>query len=108
MNIDVLTFEGCPTGEATLTLVEHAIAEVGVSAVVNRVEVKDEEAARAYRFLGSPSVHVDGKDIEEARRADSDYGLACRLYRTPEGASGIPPAEMVRAAVRAAARAGGD
>ena len=102
MKIDVLTFEGCPTGEATLALVARAVADEGVSAVVNRVEVNDEETARALRFLGSPSVQVNGRDIEKTRRADPNYGLTCRIYQTPDGASGMPPAEMVRAALRSA------
>ena len=103
MRITVLTFEGCPSGDITHDLVKRVVSEEGVDAVVERVEVSDGQTARARRFLGSPSVHVNGVDIEPARRTDESYGIACRLYETADGPSGVPPAEMVRDALHTAA-----
>jgi hypothetical protein len=44
--------------------------------------------AEEERFLGSPSVRVEGVDIEPGAGERTDFGLKCRLYRTSEGQSG--------------------
>ncbi len=103
MRITVLTFEDCPSGDITHDLIKRVVAEEGVDAVVERVDVNDGETARARRFLGSPSVQVNGVDIESTRRTDESYGVACRLYETTEGTCGVPPAETIREALRTAA-----
>ncbi len=101
MKVEILYFEGCPGAEPTRTLVERVLAEEGRTAArVEMVEINDPETARARRFLGSPTVQIEGVDIEPARRADTGYALACRTYQAAERRSGVPPAEIVRAAIR--------
>ena len=57
------------------------------------------EDAERERFLGSPSVRIDGRDIEPGTGQRTDYGLKCRLYRTEDGMRGQPPEEWVLAAL---------
>ena len=71
-----------------------------VHAVVNEVVVTEETAERC-RFLGSPSVRVDGSDVEIGADQRSSYHYGCRIYQTPAGMSGVPPEEYIRAALRA-------
>lgn len=100
IKIDILYFEGCPNSAPTRALVEQVLAEEGVAANVQMVEVNDPATAQARRFFGSPTVQVNGVDIEPARRTDTYYAVACRVYQTPEGSSGVPPIEMIRCALR--------
>jgi hypothetical protein len=100
MKIVLLYFEGCPNAEPTRALVERILAEEGLAAELQRIEINDLETARAWRFLGSPTVQVNGVDIEPARRTDANYALACRVYATQQGAVGVPPADRIRAALR--------
>jgi hypothetical protein len=100
MHIDILYFEGCPNGEPARVLVERILSEERLIADVTMVEIDDMEAVQAHRFFGSPTIQVNGVDIEPARRADTHYAMACRIYEAPEGASGVPPADMIRAALR--------
>lgn len=104
MRIDVMTFEGCLSGDATWNLVRSVNSELNVPfADVRRIEVTDPEAAERYRFLGSPSVHVNGEDIELARRSEDCYAITCRIYRSPDGTvSGLPPLTMLRAVIQEA------
>ena len=102
MEIRILHFEGCPNDAPTRELVEQLLAEETLPAVVQMVPVETPEAAQEHRFLGSPTVQIDGVDIEPKRRKDTNYALSCRTYNTQEGRQGVPPAEMVRAALRAA------
>jgi len=96
VNIDVLYFEGCPNHEPTVALVRDVARELGVDVVLREVHVRSPEDAERFRFLGSPTVQVGGVDIEPARREDSQFAMACRVY----GESGVPPRSLVAAAIR--------
>lgn len=71
----------------------------GVEGSVRLVEVQSDEDAQRLRFLGSPSLRVDGRDVEPGAGQRTDYGLQCRVYRAPAGLTGTPPDEWVRAAL---------
>ena len=95
--IEVLYFEGCPNLEPTLSLANEALSQLGLSADVREVEVRTAEDAERQRFLGSPSVRVDGKDIEPGAESRTEYALSCRLY----GDRGLPSKELLVAALEA-------
>lgn len=97
MKIEVLYFDGCPNHMPTAQRVRAIVKQEGVSAEVTEIEVKDESEARALAFPGSPTIRVDGLDVEPALRGSADTGFACRRY-----AGGIPSEEMIRAALREA------
>lgn len=101
MLVEVLYFDGCPNHEATRARVERIVDELGVSADVRVVRVEGSEDAERKRFLGSPTVRVDGSDVEPGAEDRTDYVLACRVYRTSAGYSGEPDERWVRAALTA-------
>lgn len=78
------------------------LASTGVAAEIELVEVKDADAAQRLRFLGSPTVRIDGVDVEPAAGQRSEFGLKCRLFATPDGLAGTPADEWVLAALRRA------
>lgn len=100
--VEVLTFEGCPHAEPTLELVRRVVAENGVDATVCRVDVPDADAAAAHRFLGSPTIRVNGHDIEPGAGERDEYVLSCRVYRTQSGLKGEPDEQWLREALSAA------
>ena len=55
-----------------------------------------EENAVPFKFLGSPTVRINGVDIEPSARSRTDFGMMCRRY---EDGSGVPPKDLIRAAV---------
>ncbi len=95
MTIEVLYFEGCPNLEPTLSLANEVLSELGLSGEVRKLEVRTPEDAERLRFLGSPSVRVDGMDIEPGAESRTEYALSCRLY----GDRGLPPKELLVAAL---------
>ncbi len=88
--IEILTFDGCPNREPAIELVSRVTRERGVEADVQVIDVPDADAARRTRFLGSPTIRVDGHDIEPGADARTDYVLSCRVFRTAGGLSGQP------------------
>ena len=97
MTIEVLYFEGCPNHEPTVQLAREVVETLGLSLAISQVEVAGPEEAEALRFLGSPSVRVDGRDIEPGAGERTEFALSCRLY----GDSGVPPRELLVAALEA-------
>lgn len=97
--VRVLYFAGCPSHRPTVELVRHVAAESSVPVEVEEVEVVDAADAAPLRFLGSPTIQVDGLDIEPAARDRTEFAMACRTY---PGGSGVPPVDLLRAALTTA------
>jgi arsenate reductase len=93
MRVEVLVFEGCAHAGAALALVREIVARLAPGASVDRVDVDTPEKANSLGFLGSPSVRVNGEDLELRRSRRG--ALCCRTY---EG-EGVPPGWMVEAAI---------
>ncbi len=101
MVIRVLTFEGCPNCAATRNLVEETVRELHLQADIQAIMVSDEAEAGQYGFLGSPTIQIDGRDIEAGRRKDRP-SFSCRVYRTAGGITGIPPRQLLLDAIEEA------
>jgi hypothetical protein len=103
MKVEVLYFEGCPHYKPAVDLVRDVLREEQVSAEVLEIQVTDQETATAVGFLGSPSIRIEGLDVEpEARRA-RDFGITCRTYIVDGRREGLPSRDQIREAVRTVA-----
>jgi hypothetical protein len=98
--IEVLYFAGCPNHEAFVPHLRALLEQAGVADPVHERAIETEEAAEAERFLGSPTVRIDGRDVDPGADQRSDYGLSCRLYRGPDGLHGTPPDAWILDALR--------
>jgi len=101
--VEILYFDGCPNHEAARVLVERVAAELQVEPEIDLVEVPDADAAAQLRFLGSPTVRVNGHDVEPGAEERGDFVFSCRVYRSERGLSGQPEASWVRKALSEAA-----
>jgi hypothetical protein len=97
--VEILYFDGCPNHRPAQQLVEQVAAELGLQPQIELVEVANVEAAARLRFLGSPSVRVNGRDVEPGADERSDFALSCRVYRHGHGFAGRPDPEWIRAAL---------
>jgi hypothetical protein len=101
LQIDVLYFENCPNHLPTVDRINSILREEGCRAEVKEVLVPDMETAQRENFLGSPTVRVNGMDIEPSAQHRKDFGLMCRRYT-----GGVPTDELIRAAIRSASNQG--
>jgi hypothetical protein len=99
MKIELLFFDGCPSHELLLPRLRSLISEIRPGARIELRRIESPETAEAERFLGSPTVRVDGTDVEPGADGRLDFGLKCRLFRTEDGASPTPPDDWLRAAL---------
>jgi hypothetical protein len=104
--IEVLYVQDCPHYQETLALVERVRAEVGIDTELRTTLVVDQAAADQARFPGSPTVRVDGRDVEPGSEPAHEYVVGCRLYRLEHRFAGQPEERWVREALLRAAGLG--
>ncbi len=98
--VEFLWFDGCPGHEQARALLDEVIADIAPGTPVEAIDASDLAVAAAHRFPGSPTIRVDGHDIDPTFEDPGDYAPRCRLYRTPEGLRGVPPRAWIEAALR--------
>lgn len=101
MKIELLVFEGCPNREPAEKLVREAVDELDVDADIEIVEVRDNDDAVVKRFLGSPSIRINGRDIEIKEDESTQYSMRCRRYKSESGVEGYPDNKLIRGALLA-------
>ena len=98
MEIEVLYFDGCPTWQATVSDLKEVLAELGLNEEVRLVRVESREKAERLRFLGSPTVRVNGNDVESSIPSEG-FGMECRLYWVDGKPTASPPKQWIRDAI---------
>ncbi len=102
MAIEVLYVDGCPNHAPLLTLLRRLMDEAGIDGDVRARRIDSRRDAERERFLGSPTLRIDGQDVEPGAGRRSDFGLKCRLFATPDGLRGMPADEWVLRALERA------
>ena len=100
--VEILYFDGCPNHDPALELVERIALELGVDIDLRLVDVQTPDDAQRLRFLGSPTIRVNGQDVEPAAAERTNYVHSCRVYLTDTGFAGHPDEGWVRSALAAA------
>ncbi len=102
MLVELLFWEGCPSHPKALADLRAAMADIALDpgTVVLR-EVRTQEEAARERFVGSPTIRIDGLDIQPP--GVEPFGLTCRIYHRRDGrVSPTPDPADVREGLRAA------
>jgi hypothetical protein len=103
MRVSFLYYEECPSHDLALERLREVMEEEGISREVEVFKVETEDQARELRFVGSPTIRLDGQDIDPP--IDSRYVLTCRAYRLEDGRiSPLPSKDMIRRALRSVAK----
>ena len=97
MRIELFYFDGCPSHAELLPRLRELLANQGIEEEIELHRVETPEEAERERFLGSPTVRIDGEDVDPSAKDRDDFGLECRLYRTEEGLVRTPPESWIRA-----------
>jgi hypothetical protein len=87
-------FDGCPNWQTGHERLQEAIWRVGRDLfVIEAHRIASHDHAVAERFPGSPTFHIQGRDLFADPAAP--FGVACRLYSTPQGLAGAPTVEQL-------------
>lgn len=100
MKVDFYWFAGCPSHDIALERLRKVFSEEGIELDLTITEVKTEEQAQRHRFIGSPTIRIEGVDINPPPK-DMPHRLTCRTYVNEEGRiSPLPSEELIRKGVR--------
>jgi hypothetical protein len=103
LRVSFLYYEDCPSHDLALERLREVMAGEGTPGEMEVIKVETEEQAHELRFVGSPTIRVDGRDIDPP--SDSPYALTCRAYRLEDGRiSPLPTKDMIRRAFRSPAK----
>ncbi|MBI5182837.1 MAG: DUF2703 domain-containing protein [Nitrospinae bacterium] len=100
MKVELLYFDGCPTYKEAMKILKECVHEVDPTIRIEKIKVISNDHARSLEFLGSPTIRINGRDIEEKAQGWKDFGLRCRVYESQEGFGGIPTKEMILKALQ--------
>lgn len=75
LQVVILYTEGCPATPMTTELVEECISETGLHANLRKILVGSQKEADDWKFLGSPTVQVNGIDIDPSVRDSNVFGF---------------------------------
>ncbi|MCP2519344.1 DUF2703 domain-containing protein [Candidatus Aminicenantes bacterium AC-708-M15] len=98
MKIQLLYVRGCPHFKPALNLLSEILKEKGLKEKIELIEIGSEEEAKKYEFLGSPSIKINGKDIEKEKRGYPP-SFGCRIYKNGENYTGVPPKRLILKAI---------
>ena len=103
MKIELLMFDDCPNHHAASDLLREVLDELDVDDPIENIEVADPETGERLRFPGSPTIRINGMDVDPEYEDTGDYALRCRVYLTGDGFKGVPERRWIETAVESAA-----
>ena len=88
-------------------MLDELFDELAPGTPVHEIDATDPAVAQRHRFPGSPTIRVDGRDVDPSFEDPGDYTPRCRLYRTPGGLRGLPQRDWIEAALLGSLDGGG-
>ena len=98
-HVQLLWFEGCPNYLRARQMVDEVVARLGVAATVEMIDIEDEETGNRYGFPGSPTIRVDGIDIDPGFEPCADCTPRCRVYFVDGHLTGLPARQWLEGAL---------
>ena len=99
--IELLWFADCPNHEAARGLLRDVVAERASGTPIADIDATDPKVALAHQFPGSPTIRIDGRDVDPRFVDPGDYTPRCRVYWTDAGLRGIPDRRWIEDALGA-------
>jgi hypothetical protein len=101
MKVELFHCEGCPSTPEAKAELEDVLRSHGVDAEIELHEVTTQAEAERLDFRGSPTIKIDGRDVDPSGAGTQRAALACRIYHLPDGrVSPVPSREMLEEALR--------
>ena len=96
MKIELLYFDGCPNHETALTNLKEVLSEAGIKDEIEVINIEKPKDVTKHRFLGSPSIRINNKDLEITEDDFTEYSMRCRRYKNGNVMEGYPSKELIK------------
>ncbi len=100
MKVELYYFESCPSYLVALENTLAALRIEGLPEDVALIAVESDADAQTKRLIGSPTIRINGVDIEGPEAEEKGYGYGCRIYSNNGSGAGWPSVEKVRLALQ--------
>jgi hypothetical protein len=100
--VELLWFSDCPNHPAARAMLEDVIAEIAPGTPIHDIDATDPAIAASVRFPGSPTIRVDGRDVDPGYVDPGDNTPRSRVYQTRDGLRGLPERTWISDALRGA------
>lgn len=120
MKIQLLYILDCPWCVKTKKLIRESLKELGVKTDIEEILIDSDEKAKKYNFVGSPTVKINGKDMQkdiskeqclpceelaESTKKATEFvkqecRCGCRIYFYKGKQYPYPPKEMIKEAIK--------
>ncbi len=96
MDIEFLYINGCPGKDRARELLEEVMEEEDIDTEIDTKKIETLEEAKKHNFPGSPTIRINGEDVENGRRDSDYYSVTCRIYEIGDEKKGVPTKDMIR------------
>jgi hypothetical protein len=93
VKVEFLYFNDCPGHKQALVNLKAALRESKIRADIVMINVTSEEQAEAVGFQGSPSIRVNGNDLDGR---DDGHSYGCRIYQIDGNITPTPTKEFIQ------------
>ncbi len=100
MKIQFLYFEDCPSYKHALENLSSVLSEQEIQICIEMIPVRSPAEAQQLNFLGSPTIQIDGVDLEGTEALKSGVGYGCRMYENGNQMRGWPSKEQIRGTLK--------
>ena len=104
MKVELLYTDSCPHYKEALHILQDVLKEIGSDDPITMTMIRTEKDVKEHRFSGSPTIRINGKDVDPKFRDSGNYGLRCRVYFLGGDFHPFPPTEMIRNALSSFSR----
>ena len=98
--VELFYFDGCQSCEPAVENLKQALQLEQWPADVEMIHVADPADAQTKRFLGSPTIRIDGVDVEGPAAETHGYAYGCRVYTAGGRTAGWPSVDQIRQALQ--------
>jgi type II secretory pathway component PulJ len=101
VKIDFLFWQECPSYPKAWERLQAVLNRLGLQAELHRVEIYTDKDAVQHAFPGSPTIRINGRDIDPEGAREQRVGLSCRIYHDATGRiTPVPPEELIQRALK--------
>jgi len=97
--VEILYTDVCPFWKDTLKTINEIIKELNITVAVKKTRIANEEEAKNNRFPGSPTVRINGVDVDPIAKETEGY-IGCRIYNYQGKTYEYPPKQMIKTALQ--------
>ncbi len=96
LSIDLLYYDDCPHYKEAEKALKEVLDEEHIDAEVQMVSVSKGGRADPWHFIGSPTIFINGEDLDPEVDRETPYQGHCRMYMYKDELFEYPPKEMIR------------